>query len=140
MTTDPRIRFRADLPEEARAAIEPYLAKWAVLIPGWCHGVDIHWDDEDTEGGLRVSTHYEYREADIYVLPNFLSNTEHRERHVVHELVHLSLAPLTKVAQAMRDALVRKSPVLEEWANEQLRHGEEATTCDLTEMVLRRVA
>jgi hypothetical protein len=135
-----KIRYASDLSPEVRAAIDPHLAKWAFLIPGWCHGVDVRWDDDDTTGALVVTVHYEYRDADLIVLPNFLTHLEHRQRQLVHELMHLLLAPLTAVAEALRDALVKQVPEMETWANEQLRQGEEATTCDLAELVMRRLA
>lgn len=135
-----KIRFSPRVPAEVRATIEPLLVKWAFLIPGWCHAIDVQWDDDDTDGALRISVHYEYRDADLFVIPNFLTGVDHRDRHVVHELMHVFTAPLTAVAQALRDALVHKVPELEEWANEQLRQGEEATVCDLTALVMERLA
>lgn len=140
MHTPSKLQFAPSVETEVRSAIEPLLVKWAFLIPAWCHELAIRWDDEDTDGALRIEVHHEYRDADLFVLPNFLTTPENRERQVVHELLHLSLAPLTQVAEAMRDALVKKAPGVEEWANEMLRQGEEATTCDLTELALRRLA
>jgi hypothetical protein len=135
-----RIRFSPNVASEVRAAIEPHLVKWAFLIPAWCHELTVKWDDDDTSSALCVKVFYEYRSADLIVLPNFLTSPAARERDVVHELLHLSLAPLTIVCEAMRDALVKQAPDVEEWANEMLRHGEEATTCDLTELAVRRFA
>ena len=135
-----RIHYTKEVPDEVRAIFSPLLTRWGFLVPTWCHSIDIHWDDQDDSGALRVGTHYEYREADIYVLANFLTTPENREQQVVHELMHLSLAPLTKVAESLRDALVKKAPDVEEWANEQFRQGEEATVCDLTALVMERIA
>lgn len=140
MDTPSKLQFGPSVATEVRSAIEPLLVRWAFLIPNWCHEIDIRWDDENPDGALRIEVYYEYRDADLFILPNFLTTPENRERQLVHELFHLSLAPLTKVAEAMRDALVKKAPDVEEWANEMLRQGEEATTCDLTELALRRLA
>lgn len=134
-----RIRFAQSMPSEVRAALGGLLGKWAGLVPTWCHELNVRWNDRDAdEGALSVTVYHEYRNADLDVHANFLTNAEHREEQLVHELMHLSLAPLTAVAEAMRDALVQQAPDVEAWANEMLRQGEEATTCDLAELVLRR--
>lgn len=135
-----KIRYDSDLAPEVRAAIDPHLAKWAFLIPGWCHDLCVRWDDEDPDSAVRIKARHEYREADMYVCAVFLSDPAERERIVVHELAHLSLAPLTAVVGALRDALVAKAPDVEVWADEVLRQGEEATTCDIAELVMRRLA
>lgn len=135
-----KIRFSRMLSPEVRSVIEPHLAKWAFLIPGWCHEVTIIWDDDDDDGALRINVFYEYRTADIAVLANFMTKPEYREGHVVHELLHLSLAPLTQTAQALRDALTKKIPDVEDWATEMIRQGEEASTCDLTALVIGQLA
>lgn len=134
----PRIVYRADVPVEVREAIAPYLTRWASLVPRWCHDLTVVWNDRDTESGaLSVAVYYEYRNADIEILANFLTNPDDRERQVVHELMHLQLAPLVSTSEALRDAVVKQVPEMKSWANEQLRQSEEATTCDLTELVLQ---
>lgn len=135
-----KIRFASKMSDEVRSAIEPHLARWAFLIPGWCHELTVKWDDNDTSAALCIEVYYEYRNADLVVLPNFLSHAEYRETQVVHELMHLAVAPLTKAAESTRDALVEQVPDVEEWAAESLRQGEEATVCDLTAFVLARLA
>lgn len=140
MSAGPKLRFTPGVPDEVREAIEPHLLGWAFLIPGWCHELVVKWDDDDTGSALAVEVFYEYRNADLIVLPNFLSRADDREQRVVHELQHLSVAPLVAVAQAMRDALVGQVPDVKEWADELLRQGEEATVCDITAFVLERLA
>lgn len=135
-----KLRFSRMLSPEVRDAVEPHLTKWAFLIPGWCHEINVIWNDGDGDGALSINVYYEYRNADLAVLANFLTKPEYREGHVVHELLHLSLAPLTQTAQALRDALAEKVPDVEPWATEQIRQGEEATTCDLAALVLERLA
>jgi hypothetical protein len=135
-----RIRFSPNVAAEVRAAIEPHLVKWAFLIPAWCREVCVRWDDEDPDSACRIRARYEYREADLYVCAVFLSEPEERERIVVHELSHLTLAPFVSVLHAMRDVLVAKAPDVEAWADEMLRLGEEASTCDLTALVMERLA
>jgi hypothetical protein len=137
--TDPRFRFRPNTPNEVVGAIASHLERWAFLVPAWCREVNIVWNDREADtGALSVAVYYEYRNADIEVLPNFLTNSEGRERHVVHELIHLSLSPLTTTAEAMRDALVKKVPDVEDWATEMIRQGEESVTCDLAALMLDR--
>lgn len=134
-----RFRYDASLPADLRAIVEPHLMRWADLAPAWCHEVCVRWDDDDTEAAIRVDVSYEYRNADLYVLANFLSKPTERDQHIVHELMHLSLAPLTAVAEAMRDALVTHAPDVKAWADEMLRQGEESTTCDLTHLLMGKL-
>lgn len=132
-----RIRFTTGTPAEARSAIEPYLSKWLGLVPTWCHELVISWKDDDTDGALSVVPLYDYRRAEIDVLPNFLTSPEEcREQDSVHELMHVPLAPLMAVVEGLRDALVKQAPEMETWANEMIRQGEEATVCDLTQLVM----
>jgi hypothetical protein len=136
-----KLRFSPNVAPEVREAIEPHLVKWAFLIPGWCHELNVAWNDRDTEhGALSISVFYEYRNADLDVHANFLTQPAHREQSVVHELLHLSLAPITQVAETLRDALVAEVSALEPWATEMIRQGEESTTCDLTRLVVGRLA
>lgn len=133
-----RVRYTTDVPAEVRSAIEPHLERWAFLIPAWCRELCVRWDDDDPDSAVRIKVRYEYREADMYVCAVFLSESTEREITVVHELSHLSLAPLTAVVVGLRNALVAETPDVETWADEMIRQGEEATVCDLTRLVMER--
>lgn len=130
------IRYAAGVIPEVRAAIEPHLSRWAFLIPAWCHEVNVVWNDDDTDGALSVRVHYEYRRADLNVLPNFLSCPDRRERNVIHELLHIITEPMANCMRDMRDSLVKANPDLEKWADEQIRFGTESVTCDLTALLV----
>jgi hypothetical protein len=132
-----KIYFTAGISDEVRTAVEPHLKKWAWLIPAWCHEVNVTWRDDDTNGALNVDVHYEYRRADIQVLPNFLSCVERREANVVHELLHIVTHPLVNTARDIRDRLDKANPTLADWANEMIRHSDESVTCDLTALVMQ---
>jgi len=129
--------YTPGLPAEARAAIEPHLVQWAFLIPAWCHRVNVVWTDDDANGALKVQVHYEYRRADLHVLPNFLSATAHREEQVIHELLHIATEPMRNTCHDLRDALVAQIPALAGWADELMRHSEESVVCDLAAAIVR---
>lgn len=132
-----RIRITPGLPVEVFDAINPHLQRWALLVPSWCREVNILWDDADDNGALCIKVHYEYRRADLTVLPNFLSMSEpgRREVAVIHELLHIVTEPMINTARDLRDTLVKAHPEMETWADEMIRHSNESVTCDLTEMV-----
>lgn len=137
MTSD-KIRFAPSVSPEVRNAIEPHIVRWAFLVPAWCQEVDVHWDDGDSGGSLRMDTSYEYRRADLFVLPNFLScEPDHRETDVVHELLHIVTAPIDRVAQDFRDVLVKDNKSLKPFADEMIRRAIESVTCDLTQLIRR---
>ncbi|MEO7367531.1 MAG: hypothetical protein ABIZ36_06215 [Gemmatimonadaceae bacterium] len=135
-----RILFTSGMSEEVRFAIEPHIRKWAFLVPAWCEEVNVTWQDDDTDGALNVEVFYEYRRADLNVLPNFLTGERCRERNVVHELLHIITAPLANTCQAMREAVKKHAPDIEDWATEIIRQSDEAVTCDLTNLVMNSLA
>jgi hypothetical protein len=122
-----KIHFAPDTSEEVRAAIEPHLLKWSFLIPAWCSEVNVTWRDDDLDGALSVIVHYEYRRADISVLPNFLSSPHRRERNVVHELLHIVLGPMLNTERDLRNALGKDRPDVHSWAEEMIRHSNDDT-------------
>jgi hypothetical protein len=134
-----KIRFTPGISDEVRAAVEPHLMKWAFLIPAWCHEVNVTWRDDDPAGALNIVVHYEYRRADINVLPNFLSCPERRERNVVHELLHIITEPMRNTARDLRDVVAKGHPDVLGWADEMIRHSDESITCDLAALVLERL-
>lgn len=134
------ITYTAGISTEVRAAIEPHLAKWAHIIPAWCHEVTVTWEDDELDGALDITVHSEYRRADLRVLPNFLSCVERREQAVVHELLHIMTEPMRNVARDLRDVVARDHPALKEWAEEVIRHSNESVTCDLTALVMAHCA
>lgn len=121
-----RIRYTPGLPDEVRSAVAPHLERWAFLIPSWCHELNVI---------------YEYRRADLTVLPNFISCLpDRRARDVVHELLHIIIEPMQRVAKDLRERLVAECPPLGAWSSEAIRFADESVTVDLTEMVLSLAA
>lgn len=131
-----KIRFTPGISDEVRAAVEPHLVKWAFLIAGWCHEVNVTWKDDDPNGCLNIVVHYEYRRADINVLPNFLSIPHRREQNVVHELLHIVTEPMQNTARDLRDVVGKQHPDVLAWAEEMIRHSTESVTCDLATLVM----
>lgn len=90
----PDIRWQC--PDEIRAAVEPYLLRWLPLVPAWCEEIIMQYEDEPGDGSsLRTEVRYASRDVIFQVCPWWIhGDPETRERHVLHELAHITMGPL----------------------------------------------
>lgn len=129
--------WKEDVPAEIKAALQPHLDRWLGHAPTWCHEVIVHWAGEASDGAdLRCEPVQEYRWARVTVYGSFLSRSlRDRSESVLHEMLHIALAPSDLVVHSLLDVLKEKVPELHAWANEQFRLAKESAVCDLTRAI-----
>lgn len=130
------LKISINVPAEVADAVTPILRAWSHLVPAWVYEINLMWADEANEGALSITAHYEYRRADLFVHPNFISHPERREPNLVHELMHIMTEPLLNVVCDLRDQLIERQPDLKPYVKEQIRYAVESVTCDLTAFAL----
>lgn len=128
-----RIRFDKTVPREVRDALKPILKRWRHLIPSWCHSLEIHWSDDSDDGVVaRTLTQLEYRNALIQICPIWLRYPDdQREKYVVHELLHVVLAPAQDFAANLIKNVVPEDDKTREWIENEERRAFEMCVCDL---------
>ena len=136
----PVVEYAPGVPHEVRQALEPHLVKWSFLLPAWCHVLQVIWGEEHPQGALEMVAHYEYRSAELWVYSNYLTREDVREEKIIHELLHVSTAPMDLQMRQLRDALVRLCPDLEQWATENIRSSVESVVSDLARSLLTKPA
>ena len=99
------IRFEPDVPDEIKDFVEPILEKSKGFIPGWVEEFLIQYEPRrDARMPMRVS--YRARYAVLVMTGLALTETQsERENTLLHELVHILLAPLACVAESWEEAL-----------------------------------
>jgi hypothetical protein len=134
----PSVIWNPEVPEDIRRAIGQHLDRWLPFVPRWCHEVIIGWESRSDDADLDTTTTYEYRWAKIMVRPSFLNRTQdERSNEVLHEILHVALAPWGEATGAVLDFVREKHPDVYEWAKEQRRMGMETTISDLAESIDR---
>lgn len=89
------LNWCGDWPSEVRAAVEPHLHRWLVILPGWCAEVVVRWNPDCAEASMRTHVRPEYRDTVLEVCPNWLEmNEASRELTVMHEMMHVAMGPL----------------------------------------------
>lgn len=86
-----------------KARVQKYIDKWFKAMGlGWFH-IDFIWSrdrrEENPDTAAYVTTSWEYRKSTItFYLPNISDNDEdYLEGIVVHEFVHILVAPMMRV-------------------------------------------
>jgi len=132
-----QIDFDRNLPPETREAIAPLLERWIHLAPTWCHTIYVDFSGDDERGTcLSTNVRAEYRNATVFVHPNWLLGLPHeREREVVHEILHLALHPMAVLLHDLLERLVDDESVFHGWVLEEWRRKIEEAVSDLTHAV-----
>ncbi len=127
------IQWLPDVPSDIRTAIEFHLVRWLPVLPTWCHRIIVNWDFElAAEGDLQTVVHYEYRCVHFTIGPGFLNReVAGRSTAVLHEYMHVMLAPMCNAHRDLLVLLQEKVPDLYTLANEQYRHAMESVVVDL---------
>lgn len=137
-----KIRFYAETPAVVLPELQRFLDPLNHLVPDWCSHVWVAWSSGDTGNASTVAdmtAHYDYRWARMNVYASWLEQTEEFKREaLIHELMHLFVAPLSGYA---RDTLKLLCPENEaekfsKSIAEQIRERCESATQDLTRFVL----
>jgi hypothetical protein len=131
-----RVLYQDGVPLEVAGILQPLFDKWLKLVPTWCHEIEVSWNEPDeTEQGvvLAICPSVEYRRAEFAVFPKWLTEKKaSREQAVVHELVHLLLAPLTEFYDDVIDRLGAK---LAEYVRTQHERAFESVVVDVTNVL-----
>jgi hypothetical protein len=122
-----KIRFYDETPTLILPELQRFLNELNHLVPDWCSHVWVAWCAGDTDNASTVAditAHYDYRWARINVYASWLDQTEDFKREaLVHELMHLFVAPLADYARDTLKLLVH-------------RERGESVTQDLTRLIL----
>lgn len=119
---------------DLRRAIEPLIKKHAHLVPSWCHVLHCNFSTEGAEEGVvaSITPMTEYRKAYLYVHAGFLTDdAEEREHSIVHELLHLQVAPLESLVSQLIKSTITPDSTLAEWSWEERRRATESVVEDL---------
>lgn len=118
---------------DVKRTFEPLIKKHAHLIPSWCHVLHCDFATESEDGVIAsITPLVEYRKAYLYIHSVYLGcDEEERERAVVHELLHLQIAPVANVAAQLIRSIVTPESALAEWAWEEQRRAVEGAVEDL---------
>lgn len=137
-----KFRYYDETPALVLPELRRFLDDLDYLIPDWCSHVWVAWCAGDTGNESTVAditAHYDYRWARMNVYASWLDQTEELKRELlIHELMHLYVAPLSDYARDILKLLCPKEDAAKFNASliEQVRERCESVTQDLTQMVL----
>jgi hypothetical protein len=140
--TEPRIRLYEEVPALVKPELLRFLDPLNHLIPDWCSHVWVAWSANDTDNASTVAditAHYDYRWARMNVYASWLDQAEDFKREsLIHELMHLFVAPLSDYARDMFKLLIpnNEASKFNKATIEQLRERCESVTQDLTRLTL----
>lgn len=125
----------SDVPAEIRAVAEPVVTRHLDLLPGWVLELVVQYDG--TAERAQCTTYAEYRRAYLQLHGGYVANElRHRERTIVHELLHPVVEPTRSPLKHLLQ-LTGLSPTEKEIVREHMRQANEGAVCDLTALVLR---
>lgn len=132
---DSKIIFDPSVPAEILPIVQRFVLPCEWLIPAWCTRVYIAWDSmpEDQSAANTIS-HYDYRFARTVLFPVWLEEKDERKTEVVlHEFLHISIAPLSDYAyHNLKVLLEEDEPKFYKHAKAELEQRMEAVVEDLT--------
>lgn len=144
------IEWPPEVPAPVRREAEPLIARWALVLPTWCHTLVVYWravpsdvkaGGNDDGSGVTAYTEamYEYREACITLTATWLEQPRaSRERIILHEIIHVLLWPMEAAQRATLKAAKKGQPAaLREALEEHWRLAQEGAVCDLTRTLER---
>lgn len=119
-----------DIPKEVKIVLEPLLESWLLLLPTWCHEVDVFIKETD-DSWMSNETKPEYRKIRLLVSASWLREPPwKRSLDVRHELLHASLAPLVHLGWDIIERYV-KDETADSMLREQWRLAFEGVVADL---------
>ena len=134
-----RVSYIGDFPKDIRKIVEPILDEWLDLLPTWCQQFRVMFDS-DTQAVLASSTNYRNRWATLYITAEwFEQSKEGREIALLHELIHVLIAPLVNPTSKVLDALLKEDSNEKAFAESIFKDGEEAAVEDMANAIYRMV-
>ena len=137
-----KIRLYDETPKLVVPEIERFTGELEHLVPDWCSHVWVAWQAGDSTNASTVAdidVHYDYRWARMCIYASWLDQTEEFKREaLVHELMHLFVAPLSDYARDTFKLVVPQDEAdkFSKSITEQIRQRCESVTQDLTRLVL----
>lgn len=126
-----KVSWNHDVPQEIRDSILPHIRRWEHLVPTWIHDLRVAWEPEGVYSMLNSSYH-EYRYARITVCGNWLTAAyDERDDAVRHELLHITLHPMTDWTKDLIERLGDGDERLQGWLLSEWQERLEAAVCDL---------
>lgn len=134
-----KVLYTDSVPPEVRDLLAPLFERWLWIAPAWCHEIEVSWhepEEDESDAILAIWPSVEYRRGEIAVFPKWLSETKRsRERAVVHELVHLLVAPMTEFYDDVLDRLTGRQAKLAEYVKAQHAKAFESVVVDMTRVL-----
>lgn len=129
-----RVLFTEWFPHKEKAEVKRLLRQFRAVIPAWVNTLTISWDDSlSAIADMTVSE--EYRAATMRLGTQWMTNPEHHEKAVLHELCHLYTCPLQALAiRLVQEHHAGPSATLLE---ESIRRASERATEDLADAFMK---
>jgi hypothetical protein len=132
----PSVLVTFDVPDEVRESVEAHVMSNLDVLPNWIVQLHVIFDKEISIAEIRPLS--EYRRALLSFGPGWLEATvSYRRRTIVHEFMHVQLAPLHRYAARVIDIAGKGNDALDLELREQLRIALEQTTSDLEALTVR---
>lgn len=102
-----------EMPKEVKAVVEPLLEQYEYLFPSWIRALSVRYGEGSVKGSVaEILAEVPYLQAKLYITRQFLDdNDRNRERTIVHELLHLSLAPLQDWVDNLMEMYVNEEDI-----------------------------
>jgi hypothetical protein len=126
-------------PPEVRRSLAPLLRSYLWLVPGWCRQLGVGFQADGDGADASTSCDPEYRQAWIRFHSGWLdANPTQRRLEVIHEVLHIALAPMSGEQREAVDRLFDDgdAPKYKATLQEQWRKAFEGTVQDIAFAVL----
>jgi hypothetical protein len=140
--TKKKIRLFDEVPDFVKPELSRFLDDLNHLIPDWCSHVWVQWYSNDSGNASTcadITVYYDYRWARMNVYASWLEQTEEFKREsLIHELMHLFIAPLSDYARDIVKLLVPEDEAekFHKATVSMMSERCESVTQDLTRLVL----
>lgn len=121
-------------PPEVRSALRPILLDYLWLVPSWVQTLYVRWEErpEDPDTSALSGAQPEYRQAQLTICTGWLSAIHaSRRTMLVHELVHMPLAPMVIEHEDIAKRLLDDAPRFSGYSLGQWRRVLEGAVQDL---------
>lgn len=126
------------MPDEMRAGVEAHIMSNLDLLPAWT--IALHTDYDRNVMMAEIRPRPDYRRGALTIGGGWLEASEsYRRRTIMHEFMHMHLAPLHHLAAELVDIAGKGNDALDSRLREDLRRALEQTTSDVEDLVHRLV-
>ena len=140
LSTQIKVEYAADIPEEVRGAIDMTLKPLYQFLPGWIHCLYIMWSPSRNGEAAEVLTNWQYRDARITITELWmLLGRADRRTTMVHEIMHMYTAPLADYVIEIMDKVLGDDKRLLDIVHTEMTTRNEIATQELTRAFNRYV-